>query len=677
MPDSFAISLDAVRLSYGAVRALNTVSLHIAAGEYVCIVGGNGSGKTSLLELMGGLIYPSQGRVLIFGNNPEHAQSIQEIRQHLAMVFQHPEDQIVTSNVSEDVAFGPENQGVEPAEIARRVDEALAAVGMKDCAQEDPARLSGGQRQRIAIAGALAMQPKILLLDEPTSMLDAEGRASVAQTIETLAHGGITIVHVTHNMEEAMHADRIIALHAGELVFDGAPRTFFSDTNLIEHLGLELPFHLRVASTVRKAGLVTPLTLDDEALIRWVATMSQAVSCSPSAVSQSSLPPVYQGSSQSSLPPVYQGSSQNSSPLAHQSNSRDIPQRFLPLAHQSSSRATSQSSSPLAQQNNSQSISERLDTATRTPLANGHTTPEPALAFQNASFSYGKQKKRRKRKLPWFHPPTNEAPNAVSHLAFAIEPGTCTALVGKTGSGKSTTAELASALVFPHRGFVSVAGIDTQDRQHRRMLRKQIGYVSQLPERQLFAATVFEDIAFGPLNLGLDEQEVTQRVHYALEVLGLPQDPAFLRRSPFSLSGGQQRSVALAGVLAMQQPILVLDEPMIGLDPTGRQSLRSLLLRLKRQGVTLLMVTHDMDDAVKLADRMLVLDRGRLVADGTPREILSAEPLMSPGTSQALALYRRLLQAGAPPAHEREPLSFDELISYIASCISAPEEPQC
>ena len=213
-PTSPVISLDHVHLAYpGAdVEALSDLTLQIPAGQNVCILGGNGSGKSTLLQLVNALALPTSGEVSVCGMSTSDPALSLKIRAQTASVFQHPEDQMVTSIVADDVAFGPENLRVSQPSIARRVESALAAVDMTERAQSDPSDLSGGQTQRVAIAGAIAMEPEILLLDEPCAMLDAEGRESVRGIISQLHEQGITILHVTHFMEDARSAERVLSL---------------------------------------------------------------------------------------------------------------------------------------------------------------------------------------------------------------------------------------------------------------------------------------------------------------------------------------------------------------------------------------------------------------------------------------------------------------------------------
>ena len=518
-PTSPIISLDHVHLAYpgAGVEALSDLTLQIPAGQNVCILGGNGSGKSTLLQLVNALVLPTSGEVSICGMSTSDPALSLKIRAQTASVFQHPEDQMVTSIVADDVAFGPENLRVSQPSIARRVESALAAVDMTERAQSDPSDLSGGQTQRVAIAGAIAMEPEILLLDEPCAMLDAEGRESVRAIISQLHEQGITILHVTHFMEDARSAERVIVLDRGAIAFDGPPAELFEQPQLVNELGLEMPR--------RAVGLNAPAS----------------------------------------------GPQPGASPT--------------------------------------------VTTASRT---------SPSVVFDRVSFSYAQAANPRKRSKGRSlfgrtrdgnaaAPSAGDAPLAVDSISFEAHPGTLTALIGRTGSGKSTTAELACALKLPSSGSVRIAGIDTSDLERRKELRRLVGYVAQLPERQLFAETVFDDVAFGPRNLGLSPEEVEGRVCGALRSVNIEPTDALLRTSPFTLSGGQQRSVALAGVLAMQQPILVLDEPMAGLDPRGRARVRELIRALKRAGTTLLMVTHSMEDVAELADQVVALECGRRV----------------------------------------------------------------
>lgn len=241
------------------VCALDDVSLTIRRGEFVAIIGTNGSGKSTLAKHFNVLLQPTGGNVTVCGFDTLDDEHIWNIRQHVGMVFQNPDNQIVAAVVEEDVAFGPENLGVPSAEIRKRVDDALAAVNMTEYAEHGPHLLSGGQKQRIAIAGVLAMKPDCIVLDEPTAMLDPKGRLEVLETIHRLnKEEGITIVIITHFMEEAVTADRVVVMKNGVKLQEGTPREIFTQVDTLKDLGLDVPVAAEVASKLIQKGVDIP-----------------------------------------------------------------------------------------------------------------------------------------------------------------------------------------------------------------------------------------------------------------------------------------------------------------------------------------------------------------------------------------------------------------------------------
>lgn len=239
--------------------ALDRVNLTIQDGEFVAIVGTNGSGKSTLAKHLNGLLLPSEGECLIDGMSTTDPEAIWEIRQKVGMVFQNPDNQLVATVVEEDVAFGPENNGVEPSEIRRRVDEALRRVGMEQFRSHAPHRLSGGQKQRIAIAGALAMDSECLVLDEPTAMLDPQGRMEVLEIVKRLhREEKMGIVYITHYMEEAVAADRVVVMKNGVVLTEGTPHEIFSQTQMMQELGLTVPVAALLADKLRAEGIDLP-----------------------------------------------------------------------------------------------------------------------------------------------------------------------------------------------------------------------------------------------------------------------------------------------------------------------------------------------------------------------------------------------------------------------------------
>lgn len=546
------VRLDHVTLRYGDSLALDDVTLEVCRGERVCVLGANGSGKSTLASVICGLLAPDEGDVELAGHAvctggvPDLA-AYRDARRQLGLVFQNPDDQIVTSVVADDVAFGPENLGVPRAQVAARVARELRRVAMEKYAHADPSRLSGGQRQRVCIAGALAMEPAVLVLDEPSSLLDVRGRAAIMRVMGRLAAAGATLVHVTHFMDEALAADRVIVMQHGHVALEGTPDEVFATKNaqVIEALGLEMPFEARLAAALRAdaadgGAIAAPGAPSDE----------KPAACAPAAK----------------------------------------------------------------------------------PLA---------ILARDLGFSYG------------------PGAQALDGVSLEVPARATTAIVGQTGSGKSTLLRLLCGLEAADAGSLTVCGINAATKRGRRQVRRAVGYVMQHPERQLFAQTVAEDVAFGPRNQGLSAAEVERRVAHALDLVGLAD-----RRdaSPFELSGGQQRLAAIAGVLAMEPELLVLDEPTAGLDPRGRARLRALMADLAAHGVTLLQVTHSMEDAAR-ADHVVVLDQSHVLAAGTPAEVFcpANEPQL---TAVGLGLPRPLAYA-REHALDARPLTLEALVAAL------------
>ena len=583
------LSLDHVTLRYEhGTCALDDVSLSIAAGERICVLGPNGSGKSTLASILCGLLAPDEGTVellgeRVFGEQGIDFEAYRRVRRRLGLVFQNPDDQIVTSVVEEDIAFGPENLGVPSTEIGARVARELHRVALDRYAKADPSNLSGGQKQRVAIAGALAMEPDVLVLDEPGALLDVRGRRGIMHVMDQLHDAGTTVVHVTHFMEEALAADRVVALAKGRLVLQGSPREVFSHGDELAQLGLEEPFTARFAEALRARRVGVPWTCDERELLTSLRLANDA------------------------------------GLLASGDNSK------RPAAP-----------------------------------APAHSPQGAAIEAVGLSYSYGDTDAREAR-----HP-------ALDDVTFTIPRGTYATIVGQTGSGKSTLLRLLCALETPDAGRLIVEGIDTSDRRQRRRLHGRIGYVMQHPERQLFAETVLEDVAYGPTNMRLPADEIARRCADALARVGLTGRE---QSSPFHLSGGQQRLCALAGILAMEPDVLVLDEPMAGLDPHGRSQLRAILAGINAQGTTVIQVTHSMNDAAT-SKQVIVLNEGQLLMQGTPEEVFSAKTFdalhaSGLGLPDALTWALRLKEEGF--AGLGEPLTLDALADALVPHTPKPE----
>ena len=264
------IKFDNVSFAYeledeGIVNAVNDFSLEVPEGQFLAVLGHNGCGKSTVAKLINGILVPNKGKVTVEGMDTSDEGKTVDIRKTVGMVFQNPDNQIVATIVEDDVAFGPENLGVEPSEIRKAVDSALKAVGMYEFRKREPHRLSGGQKQRVAIAGVIAMNTKCIVMDEPTAMLDPQGRKEVMDTVMKLNREfGITVILITHYMDEAVKADRVIVMDGGRIAMDGTPKEVFRNVERMKKLGLDVPQATELAYRLRKKGFKLPEDILDE-----------------------------------------------------------------------------------------------------------------------------------------------------------------------------------------------------------------------------------------------------------------------------------------------------------------------------------------------------------------------------------------------------------------------------
>lgn len=269
MSDTF-IKFDNVSFAYDPeeeqpIRAVNDFSLSVPEGQFLAVLGHNGCGKSTVAKLVNGILVPTKGKVTVAGMDTADEDKTVDIRRNVGMVFQNPDNQIVATIVEDDVAFGPENLGVEPAEIRKAVDAALKAVGMYEFRKREPHRLSGGQKQRVAIAGVIAMNTKCIVMDEPTAMLDPQGRKEVIDTVMKLnKEFGITVILITHFMDEAVKADRVVVMDDGCIALDGTPKQVFRNVEKIKALGLDVPQATELVYRLRKRGMKLPDDILDE-----------------------------------------------------------------------------------------------------------------------------------------------------------------------------------------------------------------------------------------------------------------------------------------------------------------------------------------------------------------------------------------------------------------------------
>ena len=264
------IKFDNVSFAYeledeGVVNAVNDFSLEVTEGQFLAVLGHNGCGKSTVAKLINGILVPNKGKVTVEGMDTSDEEKTVDIRKTVGMVFQNPDNQIVATIVEDDVAFGPENLGVEPSEIRKAVDSALKAVGMYEFRKREPHRLSGGQKQRVAIAGVIAMNTKCIVMDEPTAMLDPQGRKEVMDTVMKLnKEFGITVILITHYMDEAVKADRVVVMDGGRIAIDGTPKEVFKNVEKMKGLGLDVPQATELAYRLRKKGFKLPDNILDE-----------------------------------------------------------------------------------------------------------------------------------------------------------------------------------------------------------------------------------------------------------------------------------------------------------------------------------------------------------------------------------------------------------------------------
>ncbi len=516
----------------GARRAIDEVNLDIEPGQFIAILGHNGSGKSTLAKHMNAILEPTSGIMWVDGKNTKEEDNIWDVRQTAGMVFQNPDNQIIGTVVEEDVGFGPENLGVPTEEIWERVEDSLSKVGMIEYRHHSPNKLSGGQKQRVAIAGVVAMRPKCIVLDEPTAMLDPNGRKEVLRTVEELRkREKVTVILITHYMEEVIGADRVIVMDKGHVVMDGTTREIFSQVELLKQYRLDVPQVTLLGYELKQKGYDIPDgILTTEELIEALAK------CEP------------------------------------QKADGEKEVKKVPAEKEQESR-------------------------------------EPILKLEKVNYVYS--------------PGNAYEKHALKDIDLDIYEGQFIGVIGHTGSGKSTLIQHLNGLIKATSGALYYNGDNIYGEKYNlRQLRNNVGLVFQYPEHQLFEVDVLTDVCFGPKNQGFSEEEAKERALEALQLVGLAEK--YYDVSPFDLSGGQKRRVAIAGVLAMKPKVLVLDEPTAGLDPKGRDEILDQIAYLQKAGnLTVILVSHSMEDIAKYVDRIIVMNKGNKMFDGEPKEVFA------------------------------------------------------
>lgn len=507
---------------------LNDLNLDIKPGEFVLIMGPTGEGKSTLALCLNGVIPhvlggSLQGSIQVLGFNPSEKE-IFEMATKIGLVFQDADSQICNIFVRDEVAFGAQNLLVPREIILERIKRVLHFVGLE--AQEDMPvfNLSGGQKQRLAIASVLAMEPSVVVFDEPTANLDPGGAKEVQSLIRELKRNGITILVIEHDVENFIDlADRIVVLHEGRIVYQGPPRQIFQEhgMRIRDQIGLRIPAVVDFALEAEKKGYsfdVFPLTIEEIPLDRL---------------------------------------------------------EFQVMKDQ-----------------------DRLSPYLTPPI--GH---EPIIQVNHLYFHYP------------------NGPTVLEDISFEVRQGEILAIIGPNGSGKSTLTAHFVGLNRPVSGEVKVCGLDASNTPIKELARK-VGYVFQYPEHQFVADTVFDEMCFGLKWQGLPAAEVEQR---AMEMLKTFQLEEVKDRHPFALSRGQKRRLSVASMLVMRPEVFILDEPTTGQDLHNLEQLMNFIQGLNRQGLTIIMVTHDMGLVAQYAHSVLVLEEGRIAFHGTPWELFAKE----------------------------------------------------
>ncbi len=501
--------------------ALRGIDLDIGAGEFIAIAGRAGSGKSTLCYALNGLIPHSfggrmAGEVVVCGLNTRKV-SVPDLARHVGFVLQNAESQLVGLSVEEDTAFGLENIGLSGDEIAGRVTCALRTVRLEDHARSSPWTLSGGQKQRLAIAAAIAFQPRVLVLDNPTAELDPVGKQQVMATVAQLnRESGITIVVVNQELEEVLpYASRLALMDHGRITQIGNPAEVINAAEEVLKVGVKLPDVTQVAYELRaREQWRGPLPLSvDEAVVQM----------------------------------------------------RDLVQSKRPAR----------------------------------VAAMNEQNAETLISVEGASFSY-----------------PNGTP-VIRNVSLAIRHGEFIALMGPNGAGKTTLAKHLNGLLVPTAGKVLVGTSDTRTTGVAQLAGK-VGYVFQNPDHQLFSRTVAEEFAFGPRNLGWSKNRIHTAVEQALEHLGGRQRGG---EDPYFMGLAERKLVAIASVLIMEPDVLVLDEPATGADHEASMRIMNYLSTLHRQGLTVVIVTHDVSLAANYTDRVVLVREGSVALDGRPDEV--------------------------------------------------------
>ncbi len=535
-----ALSTRDVTYTYhgGEVPALRALSFDQARGEMIGIMGASGAGKSTLAKCLNRLIPEFEGGdfrgIVTIGKTRLDHLRVCEAAAQVGMVFQDFEAQLFSTSVALEVAFAMEQVGMERAEMQARLRPALQAVGLAGFEDRDPTSLSGGEKQRLAIASVLALSPSIIVLDEPTTDLDPEGKAEVFALIAKLREQGLSLIVIEHESEELLRADRIILLREGAIVADGAPAEVMTNFELIERCDVHIPGLNRVLHLLGIGGHVDSVDKAYEAIVRAYPRLG---------------------------------------------------------THHESDAPSNVTATPASESSNG----------------------VPLVQITNLSFGY------------------SEGVQVLHDIDLRIDRGDFLAIVGQNGSGKTTLAKHIVGLLKPSSGRVLLEGRDRATLRAAETAR-EVAYVFQNPDHQISAATVWDEVAFGPHNFGFEPAEIERRCTEVLDAVGLLDARD---KDPFLLSKGERQRVAVASVLALRPQLLILDEPTTGLDHREQRRMMALVQELNRSGIAIVMITHTPWLVAEYARRAVLMRKGCKLFDGTVAEFFAQDDLLAHSSFRA------------------------------------------
>jgi energy-coupling factor transporter ATP-binding protein EcfA2 len=558
--------------------ALDGVTFSVESGSFVGLTGPTDAGKSTMVRAIASYVPhffdgDFSGTVTVGGQDTTET-TIGELSDRVGVLFEDPFDQLTGSSttVFEEVAFGLENRGLSKNEIIDRVYDSLETVGLEEQLERHPQQLSGGQTQRLALASVLALDPMLLVLDEPTSQLDPQGTEEVFDIVAGMDSSEYTVVVVSQNLQRlASHLDRLLVLETSEIRYDDEPEEVLVQEDVSQLVSV--PPTVQIGTRLRSRGLVdasTPVPLDSDAAV-------------------------------AELEPHITSTQHTETKRQHASDGGSVE-------------AT-------ADKNTS-------STGTDTPL----------LQLENVHYHY------------------SESIHALRGISLTMDSG-CICLIGQNGAGKSTFVEHLNGLLEPTDGRVLVRGTDTRDSQVA-TLAHDVGLSFQNPDDQLFHDTVEEEMRYGPTNLGFSDAETDEAVESALQRMGLDD---IRSKNPYDLGVSRRKQVAVASVLAMDTPVVVLDEPTGGQDAPGTALLADVVRELVDNGTLVVVITHDMAFVRDTADRVIALGQGEVLLDSDPASVFSETETLA----QADVTPPSVTQIGNRLDLSRTVLSVDELLTFV------------